>query len=516
VAAERGIRFPMSNPDPGKMTIVEMSAGGAGFLDYDGDGWLDGLLLGLNRLALYRNDGKGGFFPVPDRAGLPEGLPWMGCAAGDFDGDGRVDLFLTGYDCARLYRNAGARFEDVTARSGIRSDRWYTSAAWTDLDKDGDLDLYAGAYVRLGPDSPRHCPIGVAPGGTVVTGPCGPEPYEPAVGTLYRNDGGRFTDVTRAAGLHRASGKTLGVAVADYDGDGLPDLYLANDRMPGDLFRNLGGLRFENVGASTGTAYNRDGAVQGGMGVDWGDFDGDGRLDLFVATYQGEPKSLYRSEPGGVFHDVSLGAGLAPARPYVAFGTRFFDADNDGAPDLFLANGHVLGPVEKVDRTLSYAQPMQLFHNRGDGTFRDVSAAAGEAFSRRVVGRAAAFGDFDNDGRVDILVANIEGEPVLLRNETEPAGRWLRVRVEGAGRNRAGIGARVMLRQGERVLVREVTTSSSYLASNDPRLHFGLGDRPVDEVTVRWPGGAVTKLRPESYDRELVIRAKGAANTYSR
>lgn len=508
VAAERGVRFPLSGGPLEEMTIVDVSAGGAGLLDYDGDGDLDVLLLGLSRLGLFRNDGRGFFTEVPDCGGLEAGQPWMGCAAGDVDNDGKVDLLLTGFRCLRLYRNTGRGFQDLTARSGLVGDRWNTSAAFADFDGDGDLDLYVGAYVQFGPGSRQHCPAGVGPGGEVVSGPCGPEPYPAALGRLYENDGrGVFRDVTRSAGLHRASGKTLGVAVADYDGDGRPDLYLANDRMPGDLFRNAGKLRFSSVGMLSGTAYNREGKLQGGMGVDWGDADGDGDPDLLVATYQGEPKSLYRNDGRGSFQEVSRVSGLAPADPYVAFGARFFDADNDGRLDLFLANGHALGPLEQVDKSLTYAQPMQLFLNTGSGGFAERSSSAGEAFARPVVGRGVALGDIDNDGRCDLLVGNIEGEPVLLRNETEPAGAWLRVRLAGSRSNRAGLGARVTVRAGGQSQTREVTTSSSYLSTSDPRLHFGLGGAgEVDEVVVRWPSGQVSRVRAAAVNREITVR----------
>jgi hypothetical protein len=513
VTGESGVGFRLGPNDPAQLTIAPMSAGGAGLLDLDSDGDLDLLLLGFGRTAFYRNEGESRFVDVTAAVLPGPAAAWMGCAAGDYDGDGRVDLFLSGYHCARLYRNAGGRFVDRTRGSGIVADRWFTSAAFADVDGDGDLDLYAGGYVRFGPASPQHCPVGVDAAGKAVTGPCGPEPYPALPGKLWVNEGGRFRDVTRAAGLEHATGKTLGVAFGDYDDDGDPDLYLANDRMPGDLFRNAGepgGIpRFRNVAAAAGTAYNRDGEVQGGMGVDWGDYDGDGRLDLFVATYQGEPKSLYRNEGRGLFREVSAGAGLAPAQPFVAFGARFADFDNDGWLDLFLANGHVLGPVEKVDPTLSYPQPLQLFHSRGDGTFQEVAAQAGAALATRIVGRGAATGDWDNDGRVDLVAVDLEGSPVLLHNETENQNHWLRVRLDGAGDNRQGIGARATLRVpgAAHTQLRQATAGGSYLAASDPRLLFGLGDAGAGlELVVRWPSGATSRVRPAGVDREVVVR----------
>jgi hypothetical protein len=435
----------------------------------------------------------------------------MGCAAGDYDGDGKVDLLLTGYHLLRLYHNAGGRFEDVTAAAGLQPDRWYTSAVFADLDGDGWLDLYVGGYVKFGPEEQQHCPAGVDSAGVAVDGPCGPEPYAAQPGRLYHNDHGRrFVDVTAASGLQKATGKTLGVACADYDADGRLDLYLANDRSPGDLFHNVGGGRFRNVGLASGTAYNRNGAAQSGMGVDWGDYDGDGRPDLFVATFSAEPKSLYHNDGGGAFQEAGLSAGLAPAEPYVAFGAGFLDADNDGQLDLLIANGHALGPIEKVDPTFLYREPLQLFLNHGDGTFREVSAAAGEPFRQRLVGRAAAFGDYDDDGRTDVLVTDLEGPARLLHNESPAAHHWLRVRLEGRPPNRQGIGGRVTLRAGGKRQVRQVMAGASFMAANDPRPLFGLGPAAgVEELEVRWPGGKVTRLRPEGVDREVVVREAG-------
>lgn len=506
-----GIGFRLTQGDPALLTILQVSAGGAGLLDYNGDGNLDVLLLGLSRCALYANDGGGHFRDVTAVSGLSTGGAWMGCAAADWDNDGRTDLFISGYHCARLYRNAGGRFVDVTHGSGIQADRWFTSAGFADVDNDGDLDLYVGGYLDFGPDKPQQCPLGVDPAGQVVTGPCGPERYTPRAGKLYLNLGnGRFRDVTRESGLDRASGKTLGLAFGDCNGDGKLDLYLANDRMPGDLFVNegvSGGVpRFRNMGAASGTAYSRDGQVQGGMGADWGDANNDGRLDLFVSTYQDESKCLYLNEGGAHFADASLASGLSPARPLVTFGARLVDLDNDGWLDLCIANGHVLGPVERMDRRLSYPQRIELFHNRGDGVFEDVSRIAGPAFQRPIVGRAVAAGDIDNDGRCDLLVMDVRDRPVLLKNETETGNHWLRVRLRGRKSNRDGIGALVRLRAGGREQVRQVTPCASYLATSDVRAQFGLGAaQAVESVTVRWPSGAVSSVRPAGVDREIAI-----------
>jgi enediyne biosynthesis protein E4 len=515
VTLERGIDFRIpAAEDPGRLNILQISAGGAAFLDYDGDGRLDILLLGLGQLALYRQTETGHFTDATREAGLDPAGAWMGCATGDFNNSGYLDLLLTGYHEARLYRNDGGRFTDISAECGIVADRWYTSAAFADIDNDGLLDLYLAGYADYTPQSVQYCPVGISPDGVMVSGPCGPEPYGAVRGKLYRNVGNdRFVEITLESGLATAAGKTLGVAFADFDGDGWIDLYLANDRVPCDLFRNEGGGRFRNIGTRSGTAFNRDGEVQGGMGVAWGDFDNDGLLDLFVATYQSEPKSLYRNEEKGLFRDVSLPNGLAPANPYVAFGAGLVDFDNDGWLDLFLANGHVLGPVEQVDPSLSFRQPLQLFHNRGDGSFAEVPEVLRQAGAHRMVGRAAAFGDFDNDGRCDVLIADGQGRPVLLRNESETANHWLRVELVGAQSNRQGIGARVTVRTEDgRSQLRHVATGSSYLAASDPRLLVGLGSAGrVESVEVQWPGRGITTVRDPEINRDLVIHQKPAA-----
>ncbi len=512
VTAEAGLHAVTLPEDPARITIVQISSGGGAFLDYDGDGKLDLLIIGRERPTLYHNDGNGHFTDVTAQAGLDVAGTWMGCATGDYDNDGRTDLVLTGYHCLRLFHNEGGRFVDRTAESGLVADRWYTSAGFADVNNDGKLDLYVGAYVDFGPDKPQYCPAGIDPTGKQVMAPCGPEPYAAMRGRLYLNEGkGHFRDVTRQAGLESATGKTLGVAFGDYDGDGKADLYLANDRVAGDLFHNetlRGGLpRFRSVGVTSGTAFSQEGNVQGGMGVAWGDANNDGRQDLAVGTYQNEAKCLYLNEGNGLFREASTLSGLAPARPYVAFGTGFFDADNDGWLDLFLANGHVLGPVERIDPRLSYPQPLQVFHNRGGGSYEDVSAGAGAIFGQRLVGRAVAFGDYDNDGRCDVLVVDVQGRPYLLHNESQTGNHWLRVRLEGSASNRDGIGARVTVRAGARDRMREATTGGSYLAAHDPRLLFGLGAATsVDSVSVRWPSGKSTRISAQPADREIVVR----------
>jgi tetratricopeptide (TPR) repeat protein len=515
ITASAGIRFRYGFGGKSPLDLLEITAGGAGLLDVDGDGWLDLLLVGQQRCALYRNNRNGAFQEITPASGLPTAPPspggvWMGCAAGDIDDDGRVDLFLSGYPRGALYRNRGnGSFVEISRSSGIRPTGWTSSAAFADVDRDGRLDLYVGRYVRWGGKSLRYC---VFDG---VKTACGPEMYEPDQGTFYRNaGGGRFVDATRAFGLADTQGKTLGVGFADFNDDGWPDLYLANDQMPCDLYTNEKGRRLRNVSLASGTAFSRDGVRQGGMGVDWGDFDGDGRLDLFVTTFYQQPKSLYRNEGRGLFSEVSDRAGLLPPTlPYVAFGTRFFDLDNDGLLDLFIANGHVRDNPERLDPGVSYPQPMQLFRNTGGGRFEDLSRRAGPAFEKPIVGRAAAFGDIDNDGDTDLLVVDAAGAPLLLRNEVGNRHRWLTVRVVTGSPTspsrplRDAIGAHLTLWTDGRRQIAEVMPGASYLATNDPRVHFGLGgaDR-VDRLKIRWPDGRTEEHRNIAANQFLTLR----------
>jgi hypothetical protein len=496
ITREAGIRFTLGHGGRSPLNILETAGHGCALLDVDGDGWLDLFLVGQPRCALYLNRaGRPGspavFEDVTASWGLDRAGYWMGCATGDYDNDGRVDLLLTGYRCAVLFRNEGNRFRDAGAGIPLALAAWSTSAAFLDADGDGLLDLYVGAYVRFDKDTLQLCDFDGVPAA------CPPTYYDAERGRLYRNLGqGRFADVTRRSGLESAHGKTLGVAVADYDNDGRADLYLANDGMPGDLFRNLGG-RFLNVGVESGTAFNHASREQAGMGVDWADYNGDGRLDLVVTTFQYEPTSLYRNEGGGAFVEEGFAAGIGDATlSRLGFGARFFDADNDGDLDLIQANGHVQDNADRIFPGVTYAQPAQLFENDGTGQFVDISAAAGASFARPVVGRGLALGDIDNDGDLDLLVANLEGAPLLLRNDTPAGAHHLSVRVVGRTGPRDGTGARVTVRAGGRSQIREIGTSGSYLSAGDPRAHFGLGAATAAEsVTLRWPSGVTLTRR---------------------
>jgi hypothetical protein len=508
-------------------TILETAGHGCAFLDVDGDGQLEILLVGQPRCALYRRrEGRAPGTPeweeITAAAGLDRPGYWMGCATGDFDNDGRVDLLLTGYRCAALLRNEGGRFRDVSAAIPLDRDAWSTSAVFFDADGDGWLDLYVGAYVRFDRTTLQLCDY------SGVRAACPPTYYDPERGRLYRNRGnGTFADATRASGLKATHGKTLGVAAADADGDGRPDLYLANDGVPGDLYRHRSG-RFQNIGVESGTAFNYESREQAGMGVDWGDYDGDGRLDLVVTTFQHEPTSLYRNEGRAAFREEAFPAGIGDATlNRLGFGVRFFDADNDGDLDLIQANGHVQDTVAQILPGVTFAQPTLLFENVGSGQFRDVSAAAGAALSRPIVGRGLAVGDYDNDGRLDVLIADLDGPPLLLRNETPPSGHHLTLRLVGSVRPRTpntgraigaavgrasprdATGARITLHAGGRTQVREAGTGGSYLSASDPRVHFGVGPATaVDSVTIRWPSGRVQALRNVRTGQEMTVEER--------
>ncbi len=513
VARAAGVTFRHEVGGVSPLTLLQTAGAGCAMLDYDGDGRLDLFLVNgmflvgrprerQPRHALYHNDGGGRFTDVTTRASVGGPAYGMGCAVADYDGDGRPDLYVTAYGGNTLYRNNGdGAFRDVTAAAGVRAGGWCTSAAWADFDGDGDLDLYVGRYVQFDRHSRLYCPIGAVPLA------CPPRYYPGAVGILYRNNGdGTFSDVTALSGANRP-GKTLGVLWWDEDGDGRPDLYVANDGEANSLFHNEGGGRFQEVALARGLAYGASGNAEASMGVDAADYDGDGRPDLFVTDFQNETDALYQNDGAAGFTYQTAQAGLAEATlPTLGFGCGFIDYDNDGWPDLFVANGHVQDRVHDVDASATYAQARQLFRNRGDGRFEDLSARGGPALTTPAVGRGAAFGDIDGDGDVDVLVNNCGGPAMLLRNELPRGRHWLTVRLQGDRPNRFGIGARVSVTASGRTRVAEARAGHSYASTSDPHLHFGLGAATrVDKLVVRWPCGGITTLTDLSTNREILV-----------
>ena len=509
VAEAAGLHYRWTVPGTRPLNILQTIGNGCAFLDYDNSGHLSVLLVGTDHVALFRGDGKGHFTDVSHAVGLDTLRGhFLGCAVGDYDGDGYDDIYITGYRTGLLLRNEGGkRFRDVTASAGLKPQPWGTSAGWAEsVPGSGKLDLFVADYAVFGPSSQQLCPSHGIPTS------CGPRYYTPLKGVLYRNLGaGRFADVSKAVGIPLTNGRGLGVAWAPLEPGEAPSLAISNDEMAGDLLRPDGksAAHYTNIGTEAGTAFDRDGQIHGGMGTDWGDYASDGRLDLLVATFQGEAKSLYHNDGAGQFTDVSYRTGLAtPTIPNVAFGCKLFDYDNDGHLDVVIANGHVQDNIHDIDTSTTYRQPPQLFHNSGATplTFDDVSASAGPAFARPLVGRGLAVGDYDNDGKEDILVVDSEGKPLLLHNEVSSAGHWLGVRLVGTKSNRDGIGALVTATAGGRKLLRLCHTDGSYMSASDRRVHFGLGAATgVDSLSVRWPSGLVQTVKVPAVDEYITV-----------
>jgi hypothetical protein len=506
VAAASGIDFRHVSGAAGAFLLPEIMGGGGGFLDYDGDGFLDMYLVQSGRLGqpdpalgnrLLRNDGRGSFVDVTARAGVGDAGYGMGCAAGDYDNDGDVDLYVTNVGPNVLYRNRGdGTFADATAEAGVGDAGWSTSAAFVDYDADGDLDLFVVNYVAWAEEpafTEKRC--------FATTGArdyCSPQSYgASSFDTLYRNEGGgRFQDVSALAGLRSKRGTGLGVATADLDGDGRIDLYVSNDQMPSFAWINRGDGRFDERGVALGVAVDETGKSQAGMGVVAADVDDDGDLDLWKVHLYRESHVLYLNE-GDYFDDVTTRRGLAaPTRPFTGFGTALFDYDLDGRLDAFVANGRVQYVPEPTEAEDPYAERNQLLRQGEDGRFTDVSDTLGPALRLVDNSRAAAFGDHDNDGDVDVLVVNRDGPTRLLRNDTLRLGGSLTLRiVERSGRDAHG--ARVSVRVGDRTRTFLVQPAYGYCATHDPRVHVGLGARDrVEHVDVRWVDGTESRYGP--------------------
>ena len=513
VTEEAGITFKHVNGASDRKFYLETMGSGAAFWDYDSDGDLDLYIVngaplpGFETAAsptniLYQNDGNGRFSDVTAVAGVGDTGYGMGCVAADYDNDGDTDLYVTNFGENLLYQNNGdGTFTDATTHAGVgNGEKWSSSCAFVDYDHDGDLDLYVVNYLdyELAGDRDWFDPRGRR----IYSNP---QVYAGISDTLYRNDGdGTFTDVTRQAGVYNKAGKGLGVTCGDYDNDGRIDIYVANDTTPNFLYRNSGDGRFVDIGPFAGAAYNEHGVAEGGMGVDFGDYNNDGSLDIFVTNFSNETNTLYHNTTDGALIDFTNIARLGEVSFLkLAFGTKFFDANNDGLLDLFVANGH-LYPTESD--ALEYAQADQLFINTGEGIYVDVSEQSGEYFSIRRVGRGAAFGDYDNDGDTDIFVVNLNQEGVLLRNEGGNRQNWLTIKTAGVRSNRDGIGARVEVVTHSRSQIKEVQAGSSYLSGHDLRLIFGLGaETRAETVKITWPSGAEQTLMDVEANQLLII-----------
>jgi hypothetical protein len=516
VARQAGVVFHHTNgASPDKHLAETMGSGGL-FFDYDDDGWIDIFLVDGGSFAdpavarqarhrLFHNRGNGTFEDVSGRAGLTHHGYGMGACAGDVDGDRLPDLYVTAAGRNALYRNRGnGTFEDVTARARVGDTRFGASCAFADLDRDGDLDLWVVNYVAADPGHSPYC----GNARQYVRYYCHPLNFEPLPSVVYRNDGrGVFTDVTAGAGVGVLPGNGLGVTIVDYDDDGWPDVFVANDTMPNFLFRNTGTLRFEETGLVSGVAVAADGTARAGMGIDAGDYDGDGRIDLVITNLDFEMHTLHRGLERGLFAYATLESGIGyPTLPFVGFGTAFFDYDNDERLDIAIANGHILDNAPQFRAGSTYRQRTLLFRNTTGRRFADVGRTSGQALVAERVGRGLATGDIDNDGDLDLLITNNGEDAELLRNEGLPGSHALLLRLRGAGGNNAAVGARVRVTAGAVAQRRDVNAGSSYLSQSDLRVHVGLGAATqADRVEVLWPSGKVETLSAVAADQLVTI-----------
>ena len=509
-----------------KQFLLEEMGGGVALFDYDNDGWLDIFLVNGSSFDpkvrdrkptsyLFHNNGDGTFTDVTRKAGLTHSGWGQGCCVGDYDNDGFDDLFVTYWGRNLLYHNNGdGTFTDVSDKAGVTASGhgWGAGCCFLDYDKDGQLDLFVARYVNFDPEkAPRpgqstYCNYNDIPV------PCGPLGYAGGTNALYRNRGdGTFADVSEPSGIARPRGPAsmvfvpsnwrptgsygMGATSADVDNDGWPDIYVACDSAPSLLYRNNHDGTFSEIAVPAGCALDANGVALSGMGVGVGDFDADGLLDLVRTNFSEQVPTLYRNY-GGAFEDASLKAGLGVNRKYVGFGVGFFDYDNDGWKDIFMANGHVYSQLAGRKLHLTYRQPKLLYRNTGKGRFVDVSATAGTAITSPNLGRGCAFGDFDNDGDVDIIVNNLDAPPSLLRNDGGNRNNWILIKCVGTKSNRSAIGTRVRVTSGGRTQIDEVMSGSSYYSQNDFRLHFGLGRAATAElVELAWPSGLKESVR---------------------
>lgn len=496
---------------PEKKYIVESMSGGVALFDYDSDGWLDIYFTNAltvetagnprsSRSALYHNNHDGTFSDVTEKSGL--GYPgWaMGVVAADFDGDGYQDLYVTCLGPNRLYHNNGdGTFTDTAAKAGVDDPRWSTGAAFGDYDRDGRLDLFVANYVDFKLSDLPEFGKGKFCNYHGIAVQCGPRGLKGAGDALFHNSGnGTFSNVSEKAGVSDPQGRYgLGAVWTDIDGDGWPDLYVANDTGPNFLYHNKQNGTFEEIGFLAGVAVGDDGQEQGSMGIAAGDYLHTGRAALFVTNFSDEYNALYRHDSKLEYNDVSYASKTASISiPYLGWGTAFFDYDNDGWLDLIVVNGHVYPQVDRADLGTSYRQRLLLYHNNRDGTFSEVAADHGQALMVPRVSRGAAFGDIDNDGDIDIVIENLDGKPTILRNDGGNRNNWINIQLQGRGPNHDAIGARVKIVAGDLVQWGEVRAGGSYLSASDLRLHFGLEKRTsIDLVEVHWTGGAVEMVR---------------------
>lgn len=513
ITGKAGIQFTHNSGRAGKKFLPETMGSGCAFLDADGDGWPDILLInskdftprGRKSLpALYHNNHNGTFTNITAGSGLDVEMYGLGVAVADYDNDGREDIYITALEGDRLFHNEGnGKFKDVTKASGIVNANFGTSAVWFDYDRDGKVDLFVANYVQWSQKGDLWCSMDGA-----TKSYCTPESYKGTSSRLFRNLGdGKFADVTQKAGLGEPTSKSLGAAVLDYNGDGWPDLFVSNDTQPNKLYRNRGNGTFTEEAVAAGVAFGEDGVARGAMGVDACDFDRSGRAHLLVGNFSNQMLGLYHNEGNGLFVDE------APRSPIgrssllsLAFGVFFFDYDLDGYPDVFAANGHIDEEIGRVQPKIQYRQPPLLFHNDGKGGFGNASATAGPDFIRPVVARGAAYADIDRDGDLDILVTTNHGPAYLYRNDGGNRNHWWNARLVGTKSNRSAIGAVVRIESASGKQWQTVHSGSSYCSQSDLALTFGLGnDATIAAVEVTWPSGAKQRFTNVPSNRFVTI-----------
>lgn len=521
VASSAGLHAPVIyGPADHKTYILETTGCGCAFIDYDNDGWMDLLVLCGTRFddppkdatnRLYHNNRDGTFTDVTDKAGLRR-TGWASAVTiGDYNNDGFEDIFVTYWGQNVLYRNNGdGTFTDVTREAGLLHPGvlWGSGCAFIDYDRDGHLDLFVANYLDLDlkslprPGENSYCSWKGIPVN------CGPRGLKPSTPALYHNNGdGTFTDVTTKSGVAKATGSYCMTAVAaDFDNDGWPDLYVACDSTPSFLLRNNHDGTFSSTGVESGVALNEDGMEQAGMGVGIGDYNLDGSLDILKTHFADDTPILYRNDGKGYFEDVTTRAGLAVETRYVSWGAGIFDLDNDGYPDLFWVTGGVYPEIEAKLPQYPFKTPRVVFRNLGNGKFEELMDGAGPAISSPHASRGCAFGDFDNDGDIDVLIVNLNEPPSLLRNDISGNNHWLKVKLIGSRSNRSAIGARVTAHYGGKVQAREVVSQSSFYSADDPRLHFGLGAADKADLDIRWPNGGSERIANVPADRLVTIR----------
>jgi enediyne biosynthesis protein E4 len=501
VTRQAGIKFVHFKGNKGTSINLEEFGPGVCVGDYDGDGWQDIYFVNARDLydrgikvqnALYRNNGDGTFTDVTDKAGVPGTGFGLGCVWGDYDNDGHPDLFVTQYGRNVLYHNNGdGTFTDVTDKAGVAGMEFgayfHSGAVFFDYDRDGKLDLYVGSYVAFGPGAQRYCKLGAA------ISSCPPSAYQGSPALLYHNNGdGTFTNVTKKAGIYQPNGKNLAVGAADYDNDGWPDLFVANDGISAYLYHNEHNGTFKEVGSMSGMAFTASGLTMAAMCISLADYNNDGWLDLYISDFQGSSDHIWKNDGSGLFDEVSDSVGLTvPTKTVLSFGGGFFDYDNDGWLDLFIANGHVYPEIEQSTPEVHYKQTNSLFHNDGNGKFIEVSKTSGDGFETPHIGRGVGFADFDNDGFMDLVVANNNDPPSLLHNGGGNGNHFVSFKLIGTKSNRDAIGARLKLTAGGLNQIREIQSGGSYMSQSDLRALFGLGaSSKIERLEISWPSGA--------------------------